>query len=147
MRLVLSIDLGNDAMLKPGYVARALRDVARLLSERIGSFGGNQEGRILDASDNIIGKWEVIDQPAQPQVKTVWALAIDGNHIGTEASIFTSELKLYEHLAEAMDPTDEERETIGAYVAANDAAGLANFVTETMEVPDLFTYSIDSMDL
>jgi hypothetical protein len=55
MKFVLSINLGNDAMIDSLDVAQALRDVAKVLSRD----GGDaiEHGVVRDANGNTIGEW------------------------------------------------------------------------------------------
>jgi hypothetical protein len=55
MKFVLSIELGNDAMIDSLDVAQALLDVAKILSRDSGD--AMEHGVVRDANGNTVGEW------------------------------------------------------------------------------------------
>lgn len=55
-KLVVTIELGNDAMQTPKDVAEALRELATTIE---GKEAGNHSGTILDDNGNTSGSWEL----------------------------------------------------------------------------------------
>jgi hypothetical protein len=55
MKFVLSINLGNEAMMDPPDVAQALLDIAKILSRDGGD--AMEHGVVRDANGNTVGEW------------------------------------------------------------------------------------------
>ena len=61
MKLIIEIELGNDAMQTGQHVARVLRDVARRVKAAyVSPIDRPDERRIRDENGNTIGTWRVI---------------------------------------------------------------------------------------
>jgi hypothetical protein len=59
MKLVIEIDLGNDAMKTGQDVIEALADTSIVA---IGELGDGDSGRIRDANGNSVGIWKVEEE-------------------------------------------------------------------------------------
>jgi hypothetical protein len=55
MKFVLTINLGNEAMIDSQDVAQALLDVAKILSRDSGD--AMEHGVVRDANGNTVGEW------------------------------------------------------------------------------------------
>ena len=54
----LSIELGNEAMMNPGAVARTLENVAGILRRTLSPLPGRvEDGAIVDGNGNRVGSW------------------------------------------------------------------------------------------
>ena len=60
MKLVVEIELGNDAMKYPNQVATALIDVSRQV--RRSNVKAGEGRKILDGNGNGVGRWEFKDE-------------------------------------------------------------------------------------
>lgn len=69
MQLVLSINLGNEAMQTPEDVAMALINSARAIQHH-DEMNCKAAHIVRDRNGNTVGKWEVIEEPAKPQEVT-----------------------------------------------------------------------------
>lgn len=58
MKIVIEIDLGNEAMQTPVDVENAVAMHVRTVSDTAPLTAG-QGGRILDVNGNTVGRWEV----------------------------------------------------------------------------------------